>query len=45
MDWEDQEKKGELDTRPPLSPKYSDNDCEIVGQEPTDEANDNAPTT
>ena len=42
--WEDQEKKGELDTRPPPSPEYSDDDCEIIEQEPANKANDNAPT-
>ena len=41
MDWEDQEKKGELNTRLPPSPEYFDDDCEFVGQEPADEANDN----
>ena len=44
-DWEEQEKKkGELDTMPPPSLVYSDDDCEIVGQkEPVDDANNNAP--
>ena len=41
-DWEDQEKKGELNTRPPLSPEYSDEDCEIVEDESADEAQDKA---
>ena len=38
-DWEDQEKRGELDARPPPSPEDSDEDCTIIGQEPADNAN------
>ena len=45
IDWEDQEKQGELDTWPPPFLVYSDDDCEIVRQELADEANDNAPAT
>ena len=41
---EDQEKKGELDTRPPPSLEYSDEYYKIVGEVRIDEANDNAPT-
>ena len=41
--WEEYEKKDELDTSSPHCPMYFDDDCEIVGQkEPTDEAYKNA---
>ena len=44
-DWEEQEKKGELDTMPPPSPESSNEDYEIVEAELADKANDEAPTT
>ena len=43
VDWKEQEKSGELDTRPPLSPEYSENDCEIVwDKEPAENTNNSA---
>ena len=43
LGWTREKKKGELDTRPPPSLVYSDDDCEIVGQKkPTDDINNNA---
>ena len=38
----EQEKKGELDTRPPLSPEYFEDQCKIIGQEPAGDANNKA---
>ena len=32
-DWVEQEKNGELDTKPPPSLEYSEDECKIVGQE------------
>ena len=42
-DWVEQEKKGELDTRPPPSPEYSNKDCDVAREETAKEANDEAP--
>ena len=42
VDWVEQEKKDELDTRPPPSLEYSEDDCEIVSQEPAEDKNNKA---
>ena len=42
VDWEEQEKKSELDTKPPPSLKSSKKDYEIIETKPADKAQDQA---